>query len=125
MRIRQVFLNPARGKDLGDWRAACVQAVGEGDEVRDELSCQGVVCSTYERLLQRCMTKFEEWVSGRQEICEVGSGSEEGGAELLRLKAAYGKSYSDLCRHVGGCECCKLFSGTDHRDGRQTANCCI
>jgi len=57
------------------------------------------------------------WASRRQEICEAGSGNKESSAELLRLQADYAKSYNDLCKHVGRCEICQLFSFTDHGDG--------
>jgi hypothetical protein len=83
--------------------------------VRDELFLETAVCSIYERLLQRCMAKFELWASRHLEICGAGS-DEESEAELLRLQADYAKSYNDLCRHVGGCESCKLFPGTVHRN---------
>jgi hypothetical protein len=62
------------------------------------------------------MVTFEVWASRRQEICE-GLGNEESGAELLRLQAAYATSYNDLCKHVGKCKICKLFSFTYHGDG--------
>jgi hypothetical protein len=85
--------------------------------MKTELSFKTAICSTYELLLQSCMAKYEVWASRRQEICEAGSGDVESGAELLRLQANYAKSYNDLCKHVGGCEICKLFSGTDYGDG--------
>jgi hypothetical protein len=69
-----------------------------------------VACNTYERLLQRCMATLEVWVSRRQETCEAGSGT-------LRLQADYAKSYNDLCKHVGRCESCQLFSFTNQGDG--------
>ena len=75
------------------------------------------VCSTYDRLLQRCMAKFEVWASRRQESCEVGLHCDEKGAELLRLQADYAKSYNDLCKHVGGYEFCQAFPGTSYGDG--------
>ena len=84
--------------------------------MESELSLKTGVCSTYEQLLQRCMATFEVWASRRQEICE-GSGDEESHAELLRLQTAYATSYNDLCKHVGRCEICKLFSFTYHGDG--------
>jgi hypothetical protein len=76
-----------------------------------------VVCSTYERLLRRCIAKFEAWASRRQEICESGLHCDENGPELLRLQADYAKSYNDLCKHVGGCEFCKVFPGASHSEG--------
>src|SRR6516162_4647803 len=39
--------------------------------MKSELSFKTVECSTYERLLQRCMATAEVWASRRQEICEV------------------------------------------------------
>ena len=93
---------------------------GEGQgvgEVESELSFKAVVCSRYESLLQRCMATFEVWASRRREICEARSRNEESGAELLRLQADYTTSYNDLCKHVGRCEICKLFSFTYHGDG--------
>ena len=85
--------------------------------MKSELSFKTVVCSTYERLLQRCMTTLEVWASRREEICEAGSGNKESGAELLRLQADYAKSYNDLFKHVGRCEICQLFSFRDRRVG--------
>ena len=85
--------------------------------MKSELSLKTGVCSTYERLLQRCMATFEVWASRRQKICEARSGNQESGTELLRLQADYATSYNDLCKHVGRCEICKLFSFTYHGDG--------
>jgi len=84
--------------------------------MKSELSSKTVACNTYERLLQRCMATLEVCASRRQEICEARSGGEVSGAELLRLQADYAKSYNDLCKHVGRCEICQLFSFRDHRD---------
>jgi hypothetical protein len=85
--------------------------------VESELSFKTVMCSTYDRLLQRCMASFELWASRRREICEARSRNEESGAELLRFEVDYTTSYNDLCKHVGRCEICKLFSFTYHGDG--------
>ena len=85
--------------------------------MKSELSSKTVACNTYERLLQRCMATLEVWASRRQETCEAGSGNKESSAELLRLQADYAKSYNDLCKHVGRCEICKLFSFTYHGNG--------
>ena len=96
---------------------ACQQRAREWGEVESELSFKGVVCSRYESLQQRCMATFEVWASRRWEICEARSCNEESGAELLRLQADYTTSYNDLCKHVGRCEICRLFSFTHHGDG--------
>jgi hypothetical protein len=85
--------------------------------VESELSFKAVVCSRYESLLQRCIATFEVWTSRRRAICEARSCNEESGAELLHLQADYTTSYNDLCKHVGRCEICKLFSFTYHGDG--------
>jgi hypothetical protein len=85
--------------------------------VESELSFKAAVCSRYELLLQGCMATFEVWASRRREICEARSRNEESGAELLRLQADYTTSYNDLCKHVGRCEICKLFSFTYNGDG--------
>ena len=85
--------------------------------MKSELSSKTVACDTYERLLQRCMATLDVWALRRQEICEAGSDNKDSSAELLRLQADYAKSYSDLCKHVGRCESCQLFSFTNHGDG--------
>jgi len=85
--------------------------------MKSELSSKTVACNTYERLLQRCVVTLEVWASRRKEICEAASGNKESSAELLRLQADYAKSYNDLCKHVGRCETCQLFSLGDHGDG--------
>jgi len=108
----------AREKGLGRLaRGVPLEQAGEWGEVESELSFKAVVCSTYESLLQRCMATFEVWASRRREICEARSRNEESGAELLRLQADYTTSYNDLCKHVGRCEICKLFSFTYHGNG--------
>jgi hypothetical protein len=111
------LVKPAIGKGLGRLaRGMRVEQAREWSEVESELSFKVAVCSIYESLLQRCMATFAVWASRRREICEVRSRNEESGAELLRLQADYTTSYNNLCKHVGRCEICKLFSFTYHGD---------
>ena len=113
----------AREKGLGRLaRGVPLEQAGEWGEVESELSFKAVVCRTYESLLQRCMATFEVWASRRREICEAESRNEESGAELLRLQADYTMSYNDLCKHVGRCEICRLFSFTYHGNGAEDSN---
>ena len=84
--------------------------------MKSELPSKTVACNTYERLLHRCMATLDVWALRRQEICEAGSGNKDSSAELLRLQADYAKSYNDLCKHVGRCDSCQLFSFTNHGD---------
>jgi hypothetical protein len=76
----------------------------------EKLSFKTSFCSKYEELLVECQQALEVWAKRREEAGQMGWHSKEIGAELLRLQAAFAKSYAVLQKHTRECPLCEFVS---------------
>lgn len=68
------------------------------------------VCSKYEELLVECQNALEVWAKRREEARQMGWHGKEIGGELVRLQAAFAKSYAVLQKHTRECPLCEFVS---------------
>jgi len=90
--------------------------------MKSKVSFKTSVCSTYERLLEKSLEKYEAWESHRKAVCEAGSNAKESGDQLLRLQADYAKAYNDLRTHLRTCSICQFFSSLESCEDSRDSN---
>jgi hypothetical protein len=76
----------------------------------EEIAVKTAVCTTYERLLEKCQSACQIWNEQRAEIRESGRSGKKVDDELRKLQANYAKAYSVVRNHVHSCETCQWVS---------------
>jgi hypothetical protein len=77
---------------------------------KERLTFKTSFCSKYEELLIECQNALEAWAKRREEAWQMGWHGKEIGGELVRLQAAFAKSYAVLQKHMRECPLCEFVS---------------
>ncbi len=85
-----------------------------------ELVVNLVLCTEYERLLDKCQDALTMWDERHAEIYRSGSNDNEPDGELRRLQKKFARAYAALRRHTHDCLQCQsasIFEGHDDSKG--------
>jgi hypothetical protein len=75
-----------------------------------EHSFRTAFCTDYEELLFACQKALECWQRRRNELASLGFADKEKSDDLVRLQAAFARSYSRLETHDNHCQLCRFVA---------------
>jgi hypothetical protein len=87
---------------------------------KEKLDFKTSFCSKYEELLVECQNALETWAKRREEAGQMGWHGKEIGGELVRLQAAFARSYAVLQKHTRECPLCEFVSKIAKDDSLQS-----
>lgn len=84
--------------------------------MHSEHSFRTAICTDYEKLLFAYQRALEKLHHRRQQVAARGFAGKNIGDELLRLEAAYARTYAHLESHDERCPLCRFVSKLGHRN---------